>query len=135
MRRAVRTLNVSLCTVFCWDAGVFGGRYAAESARGGVLEANGAASIKFRDRDLLKTGEYENRDKNENEKIKCGAFFDRSACRVLLAAWLTAWCCVLIILGWIVERGKYCWRRCEKTLGCQLKKSWALHPSLKNKVS
>lgn len=31
-------------------------RYAANGARGGVLEANGAASIKFRDRDLLKTG-------------------------------------------------------------------------------
>lgn len=29
--------------------------YAADGARGGVLEPNGAASIKFRDRDLLKT--------------------------------------------------------------------------------
>lgn len=34
-------------------------RYAANGARGGVLEANGAASIKFRDRDLLKTGTFQ----------------------------------------------------------------------------
>lgn len=41
------------CLIWCHFVLV---RYAADGSRGGVLEANGAASIKFRDKDLLRTG-------------------------------------------------------------------------------
>lgn len=52
----MRGVNFALYVLSCLGRCCLG-RYAAENARGGVLEANGAASIKFRDKDLLKTGE------------------------------------------------------------------------------